>query len=833
MLHPHRLHPLPFAAARLPLLIAAAFSVGAQAAPEVTAVAPTVTVIGQTPLPGLDLPLNQIAAPVQTATDKDINRVQVPDLAAFMNRSLGGVHVNEIQGNPFQMDVNYRGYTASPLLGTPQGLSVYLDGVRINQPFGDVVSWDAIPKSAIASIALMPGSNPLFGLNTLGGALALTTKDGHSHPGSSIQVSGGSYGRAALEFEHGGFNDKGLEWFVTANLFHENGWRDNSSSDLRQVFAKTGWQNADTDLDLTFAYSDNTLKGNGLQEMGALNADWRSVYTQPDITSNRNLLLNLAARHSLSDTALLSGNVYYRQIHSNSFNADANEGALDQSVYQPSAAERATLAGAGYTGVPASGANASNTPYPYWRCIANALTNNEPNEKCTGLLNRNTTDQRNFGLSGQLSQAERLFNHNNQFIVGGVYDQSRVDFLQTAQFGYINADRTVTPVDAYADGTQNSENAFDARVNLSGHTRTWSVFATDTFAIDDKWHATLSGRYNRTTVRNRDNLNPGGGASSLDGDNTFSRFNPALGLTYSPSRTLNTYIGYTEGSRTPTAIELGCANPDNPCKLPNAMAGDPPLKQVVTKTWDAGVRGLIGNGINWNASIFRAENHDDILFVADQQSGYGYFKNFGETRRQGIELGASQRVGSLDWSANYTWLDATYRSAETMNGGSNSSNDGASPGLGGNITIQPGNRLPLTPRQILKLSTDYRATQALSVGADMIAVSGSYARGNENNQHQPDGTYYLDSGRSAGYAVFNLNSRYQASRGIDFFAQIGNLFDRRYTTGAQLGPTAFPGGGGVVARPFAPVGTDYPVVHSTFFAPGAPRTLWVGLKYSM
>lgn len=82
------------------------------------------------------------------------------------------------QGNPFQPDLNFRGFTASPLLGTPQGLSVYMDGVRLNQPFGDVVSWDLIPRSVIGSIALMPGSNALFGLNTLGGALAIQTKDG-------------------------------------------------------------------------------------------------------------------------------------------------------------------------------------------------------------------------------------------------------------------------------------------------------------------------------------------------------------------------------------------------------------------------------------------------------------------------------------------------------------------------------------------------------------------------------------------------------------------------------------------------------------------------------
>jgi len=230
MLHPTRplppLHPLVSA-------LALCFALPAQAVDEPATVAPTVTVIGQTPLPGLELPLGQIAAPVQSATAGDIDGSGALDVSAFMNRRLGGVHVNEVQGNPFQMDVNYRGYTASPLLGTPQGLSVYFDGVRINQPFGDVVSWDLIPKAAIASMNLMPGSNPLFGLNTLGGALAIQTKEGRSHPGSSVQVTGGSNSRRSLELEHGGFNDKGLEWFVAGNLFRDSGWRTNSPSDVR------------------------------------------------------------------------------------------------------------------------------------------------------------------------------------------------------------------------------------------------------------------------------------------------------------------------------------------------------------------------------------------------------------------------------------------------------------------------------------------------------------------------------------------------------------------------------------------------------------------------
>jgi hypothetical protein len=110
-----------------------------------------VGVIETTPLPGLNLKLEQIPAPVQTAVGADIEASGALDLSDFLNRRLNGVFVNGMQNNPYQSDLNYRGYTASPLLGTPQGMSVYMDGVRLNQPFGDVVSWDLIPRMAIGS----------------------------------------------------------------------------------------------------------------------------------------------------------------------------------------------------------------------------------------------------------------------------------------------------------------------------------------------------------------------------------------------------------------------------------------------------------------------------------------------------------------------------------------------------------------------------------------------------------------------------------------------------------------------------------------------------------
>lgn len=834
-------NPNPLAISNFPkaacvMALAAAFSnwASAQTAPTL----PTVEVVGSMPLPGLGQPRNEIAAPVQSATQHDLKNSGALDLGDFMNRRLGSVHVNESQGNPYQMDVNYRGYTASPLLGTPQGLSVYVDGMRMNQPFGDVVSWDLVPRSAISSITLMPGSNPLFGLNTLGGALSVQTKDGKHDPGTSLQTTVGSYGRKALEFEHGSSNAQGLATYVNANLFHEDGWRKNSASDVRQLFGKLGWQDASTDVAISLSHADNELNGNGLQEMSQLERDRTSVYTAPDVTKNRSTQLNLTASHALNDNLVFSGNLYYRDIHTSSFNADINEGSLDQAVYQPSTADKTALAAAGYTGYPASGATAANTPFPYWRCIAQALQQDEPGEKCNGLINRSQTDQQNYGFSGQMTLASEWAGTRNQFVAGLGYDASRISFAQLTQLGYINPDHTVTGVNAYADGVRggNVDSApYDTQVDLTGHVRTWSIYASDTLSLKRNLHLTLSGRYNSTTVENRDRLHAASDPAALSSDNTFARLNPALGLSYSPSDTLNVYAGYGESSRAPTAIELGCANPDQPCKLPNAMAGDPPLKQVVTRTIELGLRGKAGANLQWNAGIFSAENLDDILFVADNQAGFGYFKNFGQTRRQGLELGLSSKQGSLQWGAQYTWLNATYQSSETVNGTGNSSNDSVAsgtPGLDGNITIQAGDRLPLVPQHMLKLYADYAATPALTLNASMVAVSGSLARGNENNGHVADGKFYQGPGEVAGYAVFNLGANYSMTQKWQLGAQINNVFDTRYNTAAQLGANGFDANGNFSARALGgSSATGFPVPQSTFYAPGAPRLMSVSLRY--
>lgn len=793
---------------------------------------PEIEVIETTPLDGIGKTKDKIPAPVQTATDKDIAKTNAVNITDFMNRSMGSVFVNDTQGNGFQPNINYRGFTASPLLGTPQGISVYMDGVRLNQPFGDVVSWDLIPKSAIKSMTMMPGSNPLFGRNTLGGALSMETKDGKSNPGTSVQGLGGAYGRHAFEFEHGGSNKQGLNWYVTGNYFGEDGWRESSSSTVRQIFGKVGWENDRTAVKFTTAFNDNGLYGNGLQDYRLLDKDYTSIYTKPDITDNRSLFLNLEGEHQLNNNIVLSGNSYYRNIRTGTYNGDINEGSLDQSVYALSDADKAALTAAGIA-YPAGAMDAANTPFPYLRCVAQALQNDEPGEKCNGLINRTSTQQENWGTSAQAIVSKELFGRDNQFLFGGAYDQSIMGFRQSSQLGYLNPDRSVTGLPNFADGvTGGSVNGepLDNRVSLNGDTTTWSFFTEDTFELAKNLNLTASGRYNYTSLDNKDQIT-GSGSQSLTGKHAFDRFNPAVGLTYNPIKEVGFYAGYNEGSRAPTSIELGCANPDQPCKLPNAMAGDPPLKQVVTENWEVGFRGRLPGKVDWNLGYFHIENKNDIMFVADQQAGFGYFKNFGKTQRQGIEASLDRKVEDWSVGANYTYLDATYQSSETVNGQGNSTGSLGAGVDGSTIEIRPGDHIPLTPQHLFKTYVDYQITKDWGTNLNIMGFSKSFVRGNENNAHQANGVTALGSGVAPGYVVVNYGVRFTPSfvRGLHIFGQVNNILDEQYYTGGQLGPAGLDANGNFTART---LGAGQPVPQTTFYSPGAPRTWWLGLRYS-
>jgi outer membrane receptor protein involved in Fe transport len=799
-----------------------------------------VNVVSQTPLAGSDLNVDQIAAPVQTATATDIQNSGALELGDFMNRDLNGVFVNQMSENPFQPDVNFRGYTASPVLGTPEGISVYVDGVRQNQPFGDIVAWDLIPKDSISEMALIPGSDPLYGLNTLGGAISVTTKSGLTNPGVSGHVLYGGAGRKEVGAEYGGGGATGFNWFLSGLGFHESGWRYDSPSDVRQAFVRLGWRTDQTDLALTTTYAYNTLAGNALQDFRLLDASYTSSYTPGDQIANRAPMFNFIARHTFSDDLTFSGNAWFRNIRTESINPNFNNDILGDDIYQPTLDEQAILAAAGYSGFPTSGANITNTPFPQWPCIAEAISLGDPDGTCDGDTVYGKEVQNDFGLSGQFTWITRTSLGRNQFVAGALFDEGWIAYTQNTVYGYINPNYSITNVPAWQDGST----GIDSRVNLTGVTPNYSLYFSDTLTLPKNFNLTVSGRYNQFTVNNTDNLIPQG-PGSLTGDYTFQRFNPAVGLTWSPISSLNAYARFAQGNRAPTSIELGCADPANPCALPNAFAADPPLQQVVTDTWEVGLRGkpeIPGvHNLNWNVGAFRDENYNDILFVSSPVLGTGYFQNFAKTLREGFDADLDGRIGPITWGLDYTFLSATYQSNEILNGSGNNTSDSALagyPGLNGNIYVHPGNRIPLIPKNTGRAYATWQATHKLMFEWDEVTASSSYARGNENNAYTADGVYYLGPGVSPGYAVTNFRARYDFTRHFYLALQIDNLFNKQYYTAAQIANTAFTAQGAVQSMPFptyatGPYAGETPAQSATFFAPGAPRLAWVelGLKF--
>lgn len=263
------------------------------------------------PLPGLGLTKEQIPGNVQSITAKEIKESHSLSITDLMNKKLQSVNVNDYQGNPFQMDVTYRGFTAGPQIGTPQGLSVFFDGIRVNEPFGDVVNWDMIPMNALASVDVFPGSNPIFGLNTLGGAFTVKTKDGFNNEGIDAEVLSGSFGRNQLQVE-GGWNNGTVALFGAGNFFLEDGWRENSPSKVNQFFGKASYRGDKLDLNLSTLIVGTDLVGNGLLPSEMYAQDRNASFTSEDKTKNRLQQFQLSSSYFVNDNFTVTGQVYRR-----------------------------------------------------------------------------------------------------------------------------------------------------------------------------------------------------------------------------------------------------------------------------------------------------------------------------------------------------------------------------------------------------------------------------------------------------------------------------------------------------------------------------------------
>ena len=242
------------------------------------------------------------------------------------------------------------------------------------------------------------------------------------------------------------------------------------------------------------------------------------------------------------------------------------------------------------------------------------------------------------------------------------------------------------------------------------------------------------------------------------------------------------------------------------------MAGDPPLKKVVSKTFEAGARGQLAGGLGWSASIYRSQNTDDIQFISsDPANGAGNFLNVGKTRRQGLDLGVNGEWSNFRWNVGYSFIKATYQSEFKI---ANQVNTSA---VADEITVSKGDYLSGIPKHQLKLRGEWQALPNWTIGTNIVGFTSQYSFGNENNKHQGEGA------KVRGYTVVNLDTRYKfANSGWQAFARVNNVFDKEYYTAGMLGESFF-----------TPDGTfDNGDDHfQPLYSPGAPRAGWVGLRY--
>ena len=720
---------------------------------------PNVTVVGVTPLLGTGIDINKIPGNIQVVNPGAVKAENPGSVADMLDDKLGSVTTTDYVGNPLQQNLNFRGFTASPFVGESQGLAVYQNGMRLNEAFGDVVLWDMNPSFAVDRIQVLPGSNPVFGLNALGGAVALKMKDGFNNKGTSLELGGGQYGRYKATAETGQ-QWENIGFYTGVSAQNDDGWRKASPSNGVQTYTDIALRKGDWDVGLGITFGATSLTGNGSTPTGMLANDWSAIFTSPDLQQNVAVSTNLRLAYQISDELSAQGGAYYRHIRTALHNGN-------------------TLASTG-TYTDTNGNNVDPAVY-------------------NGDIVNTTTISDSFGVSGQLSQERKIFDHDNVANVGISTDQGVTQYGVKTEAGTINADNSIAGSGIYLGGQQYS-------VSMGATNQYYGAYFTDTFSLTDRLHWTVSGRYNLALINLSDR---GGNNTQLTSNHKYERFNPAMGFTYQINPNLTAYTSYAEANRAPTAAELGCSDPNNPCVIQTALTSDPDLKQVVSRSVELGLRGKNSLGsdasLEWNLGAYGSRNYDDIIVVyTSANGGAGYFTNAGVTERKGIEAGAEAEFGHLKMAANYGYTLATFESYNSLNSPNNPSADS-----NGIIQVNPGNRMPGIPLHSLKANISYAVTDRWTVGGDAKLSSQKALRGDESNSMPRIGVMN----------IFGLSTSYDVRKNAQLSLRIQNLFDQHYATSGTVGdPT-----GGVNFFTNTSANNELRV-------PGEPRSFWAGLR---
>lgn len=797
-----------------------------------------IVVVGVTPVSGLGQALNKLPFNAQTVSAQDLANTLSLDLADHLNSNQASVSLNAAQNNPLQPDLQYRGFTASPLLGLPQGVAVYQDGVRVNEPLGDAVNWDLLPESAIASLTLLSGANPVFGLNALGGVINVNMKNGFNYAGSEAEFSAGDWGRTVGSVESGG-NNGSWGYYVNLSRFDEDGWRDLSSSRAVNFYGSLSWRDGDrSGVDLAFQDGSSDLTGNGAAPVGLLAIDREAIFTAPDITENNLTHFSLNGRHYLRDELLFSGSLYRRENDTDSFNGDASEFELCEFsggqlalLEEPDEIEDLLESELGIAlDSICDGGNASITSFDQLEQFIEqqaGLAGLDPEDfeledvadelSGSGILSdkaiNNISNRRQVseGLDGQLTWLGDLAGMTNRLVVGYSYFDGESRFRAVTELAGMN------PLTRSTAGLGTGAFLDEAATDIATRTRNWGLYFIDSLDLTGSLTLTVAGRFNESDVTLRDRS---GERPELNGDHRFSRFNPSVGLAWQIDEGFNAFVSYSESNRVPTPIELSCndaifaaaqqrvedegGDPDDvefECRLPNAFLADPPLDDVVTKNLEAGLR-LQANDLDYSLGFFHAVNHDDILFQTTGRAT-GLFANVDQTRRLGAEAALSGQLGNIDWFASYSYVNATFEDDFLALSPNHEFADAE-----GNIQVSAGDRIPGIPRHQAKLGASYTFAGSLLIGGEAVFNGSQYLRGDESNQ----------LGEVGSFSVVNLRALYNVSDRFTVFARVTNLFDTEYESFGLLGEDP--------DEVLDFLNDDSPV----FLGVGAPRAGWIGVR---